>query len=185
MQSVKRHLTAGLLLLGAGMAQAAPTTDLPPAPPIPESAMQQHIQQMVEEDYAWEVKKRDVANELELERMKSTIDLGKKRQHHCYFDSCRSLVVLADGLSYVCPSLLHPEMMLGRVEEQHFADGLRDRMVRACSLVTRPQECVACPDLWLCGGPCLAHYLAGRNLSIECSVKRAFMRHARNVVNDA
>jgi len=73
MQSVKRHLTAGLLLLGAGMAQAAPTTDLPPAPPIPESAMQQHIQQMVEEDYAWEVKKRDVANELELERMKSEI----------------------------------------------------------------------------------------------------------------
>lgn len=73
MQSVKRHLTAGLLLLGAGMAQAAPTTDLPPAPPIPGSAMQQHIQQMVEEDYAWEVKKRDVANELELERMKSEI----------------------------------------------------------------------------------------------------------------
>jgi uncharacterized protein len=120
----------------------------------------------------------------ELERMKSTIDLRKKRQHHCYFDSCRSLVVLADGLSYVCPSLLRPEMMLGRVEERHFADGLRDRMVRACSLVTRPRECVACPDLWLCGGPCLAHYLAGRNLSIECSVKRVFMRHARNVVND-
>lgn len=73
MQSVKRHLTAGLLLLEAGMAQATPTTDLPPAPTIPENAMQQHIQQMVEEDYAWEVKKRNVANELELERMKSEI----------------------------------------------------------------------------------------------------------------
>lgn len=73
MQSVKRHLTAGLFLLGSGMVQAAPTTDLPPALPVPESVMQQHIQQMVEKDYAWEVKKRDVANELELERMKSEI----------------------------------------------------------------------------------------------------------------
>lgn len=73
MQSVKRRLSAGLFLLGAGMAQAAPTTDLPPAPPISDSAMQQHIQKMVEEDYAWEAQKRVVANELELERMKSEI----------------------------------------------------------------------------------------------------------------
>lgn len=73
MQSVKRCLAVGLFLLGAGMAQAAPIADLPPAPTISESAMQQHIQKMVEEDYAWEAKKRDVANELELERMKSEI----------------------------------------------------------------------------------------------------------------
>lgn len=73
MQSVKIRLTAGLFLLGSAIAQAAPTADLPPAPPVPESAMQQHIQKMVEEDYAWEAKKREVANELELERMKSEI----------------------------------------------------------------------------------------------------------------
>lgn len=73
MQSLKGSLTAGLFLFGAGMAQAAPTTALPPAPSLPESAMQQHIQQMVEEDYVWEAKKRDVANELELEKMKSEI----------------------------------------------------------------------------------------------------------------
>ena len=73
MQSLKRRLTAGLLLLAPGMALAAPTADLPPAPSLPESGMQQHIQRMVEEDYAWEVKKRDVANELQLERMKSEI----------------------------------------------------------------------------------------------------------------
>lgn len=78
MQSLTRSLTAGMFLLGAGLAQAAPVTDLPPAPPLtapslPESAMQQHIQKMVEEDYAWEAKKREVANELELEKMKSEI----------------------------------------------------------------------------------------------------------------
>jgi uncharacterized protein len=116
----------------------------------------------------------------ELERMKRTIDSGKKRQHHCYFDSCRSLVVLADGNSYVCPSLLRSQMMLGRVEAQHFADGLMDKMVEARCLVASPPECSVCPDRWLCGGPCLAHYLTGNNLAIECSVKRVFMRHARS-----
>lgn len=73
MQSLKRSLTAGLLLLTGGVVHAAAVTDLPPAPPPPESAIQQHIQKMVEEDYAWEAEKRDVANELELERMKSEI----------------------------------------------------------------------------------------------------------------
>jgi len=73
MQNVKMRLTVGLFLLGSAIAQAAPTADLPPAPPVSESAMQQHIQKMVEEDYAWEAKKREVANELELERMKSEI----------------------------------------------------------------------------------------------------------------
>jgi len=73
MQSVIRSLTAGLLMLGGGLAYAAPTQDLPPAPSPEESAMQQHLQRMVEEDYAWEAKKRELTNELELERMKSEI----------------------------------------------------------------------------------------------------------------
>lgn|GEM_PF-810080 len=120
MQSIKRNLTAGLLLLGSGVSQAAPTTALPPAPgvsaapgvqmpaakatvatvmppaapapqvsrlvplahaaavPAPEpqpenSAMQQYIQKMVEEDYDWQAKKRAAANELELEKMNSEI----------------------------------------------------------------------------------------------------------------
>jgi len=119
----------------------------------------------------------------ELERMKSTIHLEKNRQHHCFFDSCRSLVVLPDGLSYGCPSLLHPEMMMGCVTKPHFACCLRDMMAKTRCLVAGPMECSVCPDRWLCGGPCLAHYQAGRNLAIECSVKRIFMRHARNEVD--
>ncbi|MHB8117944.1 MAG: radical SAM protein [Methanothrix sp.] len=118
----------------------------------------------------------------ELERMQSTLERGKARLHHCFFDSCRSMVVLADGSSYVCPSLLDPEMMLGRIDDPNFEDGLLDRMVQARRMVQSPQECRTCPDRWLCGGPCLAHYVAGLNLSIECSVKKVFMRHAREKV---
>lgn len=118
----------------------------------------------------------------ELERMQSTLEFGGARLHHCFFDSCQSLVVLADGSSYVCPSLLDPEMMLGNIEEPDFAEGLLDRMTQARHLVQGPQECLTCPDRWLCGGPCLAHYVAGLNLSIECAAKKVFMRHAREKV---
>ncbi|MHB8117966.1 MAG: radical SAM protein [Methanothrix sp.] len=119
----------------------------------------------------------------ELERMRSTLECGEKRLHHCYFDSCRSLVVLADGRSYVCPSLLYPELMLGSIEDPNFEEGLCNRMAQARCLVQSPQECRTCPDRWLCGGPCLAHYVAGLNLSIECAVKKVFMRHAREKVS--
>ena len=115
----------------------------------------------------------------ELERMRHTLECGGARLHHCFFDSCRSLVVLADGSSYVCPSLLYPELMLGNIEAPGFAEGLLDRMVQARRFVQSPQECQSCPDGWLCGGPCLAHYVAGLNLSIECVAKKVFMRHAR------
>lgn len=118
----------------------------------------------------------------ELERMKRTLECGGARLHHCFFDSCRSLVVLADGSSYVCPSLLYPELMLGNIEAPGFAEGLLDQMVQARCLVQNPQECQTCPDRWLCGGPCLAHYVAGLDLSIECAVKKVFMRRAREEV---
>jgi uncharacterized protein len=118
----------------------------------------------------------------ELERMQSTLRSGRERHHHCNFDSCRSLVVLADSSTCVCPSLLYPEMMLGGIDDPNFEDGLLDRMVRARSMVQSPQECSTCADRGLCGGPCLAHYVAGLDLSIECSAKKVFMRHAREEV---
>ncbi len=98
--------------------------------------------------------------------MQSTLESGKEKHHHCFFDSCRSLVVLADGRSCVCPSLLHPEMMLGNIEASGFADGLLDQMAKKRCLVQSPQDCSKCTDRWLCGGPCLAHYYtAGLDLN--------------------
>lgn len=117
----------------------------------------------------------------EIERMCGTLRRDEKRLHHCYFDSCRSLVVLADGRSYVCPSLLNPNLGLGDIKTPGFADGLLDRMAAARSMVQAPQVCQVCTDRWLCGGPCLAHYVAGLNLDIECLAKRVFMRHARKM----
>ncbi|NMC09837.1 MAG: radical SAM protein [Methanothrix sp.] len=117
----------------------------------------------------------------EIERMKGTLCRGEKRLHHCYFDSCRSLVVLADGRSYVCPSLLNENLGLGDIMAPGFADGLLDRMAAARRLVQAPQVCRNCPDRWLCGGPCLAHYVAGLNLDIECLAKKVFMRYARKM----
>ncbi|WP_313573207.1 hypothetical protein [Pseudescherichia sp.] len=73
MQSIKRSLTVALFLSGTGLVHAAPTPALMPAPTSDESAMQQHLQKMVEADYAWETKKRELSNELELEKMKSEI----------------------------------------------------------------------------------------------------------------
>ncbi|HOT07403.1 MAG TPA: radical SAM protein [Methanotrichaceae archaeon] len=115
----------------------------------------------------------------ELERMLHTVKCSRARRHHCYFDSCRSLVVLADGRSYVCPSLLGPEMIMGRIDDPSFKDGLPDRMAHARRLVPGRQECESCPDRWLCGGPCLAHQAIGSDPSVECAVKKAFIRHAR------
>ncbi len=118
----------------------------------------------------------------ELERMKSTLRCGRVRHHHCNFDSCRSLVVLADGSTCVCPSMLDPKMMLGNIDETGFTEVLLYQMAEKRCLVQSPQECNACTDRWLCGGPCLAHYIAGLNLSIECSAKKVFMNHARQEV---
>lgn len=73
MQSVKGSVTGGLLLLASGLVHAASTPALPPTPPPAESSMQQHLQRMVEQDYAWETKKRELANELELEKLRSEI----------------------------------------------------------------------------------------------------------------
>jgi len=115
----------------------------------------------------------------ELERMRRTLDEGRKRLHHCYFDACRSIVVMPDGGAFVCPSMLHPQLRLGNIEEPDFTKGLIGRMVRARRFVQDPQECRTCRDRWLCGGPCLAHCVPESNLAIECAVKRAFMRHAR------
>lgn len=120
----------------------------------------------------------------EIERMKGTLCREEKRLHHCYFDSCRSLVVLSDGRSYVCPSLPSPNLGLGDIKAPGFADGLLDRMAAARCLVQAPQLCQICPDRWLCGGPCLAHYLAGLNLDIECLAKKVFMRYARKMTNE-
>jgi len=115
----------------------------------------------------------------ELERMKRTLESGKKRSHHCFFDSCRSLGVLADGRSYACPSLLDLEMMLGRIDDPNFEDGLLERMVHARGLVIEPQECRTCRDRYLCAGPCLAHCAGGQDPFIECAAKKVFMRRAR------
>jgi len=40
----------------------------------------------------------------------------------------KELVVLADGSTCVCPSLLHPEMMLGSIEASGFADKLTEEL---------------------------------------------------------
>lgn len=120
----------------------------------------------------------------EIERMKGTLCREEERLHHCYFDSCRSLVVLADGRSYVCPSLLNPNLGLGEINAPGFADGLLDRMAAARCLVQAPQVCQICPDRWLCGGPCLAHYVAGLNLDVECLSKKVFMRYARKMTRE-
>ncbi|GAB6266584.1 MAG: radical SAM protein [Methanothrix sp.] len=116
----------------------------------------------------------------ELERMRNTVEEGRERLHHCYFDACRSVVVMPGGEAFVCPSMLRPELRLGNIEEPDFAKGLIDRMVRARRTVQDPQECRICRDRWLCGGPCLAHCVPESNLAIECAVKRAFMRHLRS-----
>jgi uncharacterized protein len=118
----------------------------------------------------------------ELERMKSTLRSGRERHHHCNFDSCRSLVVLADGSTCVCPSMLDAKMMLGNIEAPGFAEDLLHQMAEKRCLVQSPQECNTCANRWLCGGPCLAHYIAGLNLSLECSAKKVFMSHAREEV---
>ena len=117
----------------------------------------------------------------ELERMRRTLRKARKRQYHCYFDACRSIVVMPAGEAFVCPSMLHPELKLGNIDETDFKKGLTDRMILARRSVQSPQECRTCQDRWLCGGPCLAHYVSGLNLSIECAVKRVFMRHAREI----
>ena len=116
----------------------------------------------------------------ELERMRNTVEEGRERLHHCYFDACRSVVVMPGGEAFVCPSILRPELRLGNIEEPDFAKGLIDRMVRARRTVQDPQECRICRDRWLCGGPCLAHCVPESNLAIECAVKMVFMRHLRS-----
>ncbi|MGV8088778.1 MAG: radical SAM protein [Methanothrix sp.] len=115
----------------------------------------------------------------ELERMRNTVEEGRERLHHCYFDACRSVVVMPGGKAFVCPSMLRPELRLGNIEEQDFAKGLIGRMVRARRTVQDPLECRTCRDRWLCGGPCLAHCVPESNLGVECAVKMVFMRHAR------
>jgi uncharacterized protein len=118
----------------------------------------------------------------ELERMRRTLQEGRRRLHHCYFDACRSIVVMPNGDAFACPSMLHPGRKLGNVEELDFTKGVIERMISARRSVQPPQECQRCRDRWLCGGPCLAHYVFGLNLSIECAVKRVFMRHARETL---
>lgn len=115
----------------------------------------------------------------EIERMLRTLRDARKRPYHCYFDACRSMVVMPEGDAFVCPSMLHPELKLGNIDEPDFTKGLIERMIRARRSVQDPPECQTCQDRWLCGRPCLAHYVSGLNLSIECAVKRVFMRHAR------
>ena len=114
----------------------------------------------------------------ELERMKSTIKGRGTRRHHCYFDSCRSLVVLPDGRAYACPSLITSEMRLGSVEDPYFERDLLEKLAEARRMVSGPEKCSSCKERWLCSGPCLAHYSLGQNLEIECAVKKVFMRHA-------
>lgn len=115
----------------------------------------------------------------ERERMRRALEERRERHHHCYFDACRSIVVMPRGEAFVCPSLLRPDMRLGNIHDPDFTKDLVARMVRARGLVQTPQECLACGDRWLCGGPCLAHSLTLSNLAIECAAKKVFMRHAR------
>lgn len=115
----------------------------------------------------------------ERERMRRALETGRERHHHCYFDACRSIVVMPRGGAFVCPSLLHSDLRLGNINEPDFTKGLLRRMFLARGLIQTPQECLACGDRWLCGGPCLSHSLTLSSLATECAVKRVFMRHAR------
>lgn len=115
----------------------------------------------------------------EQERMRRALEEGRERHHHCYFDACRSIVVMPRGDAFVCPSMLRPDMQLGNIHDPDFSKGLVGRMARSRELVQTPQECLNCGDRWLCGGPCLAHSITPLNLAIECAVKRVFMTHAR------
>lgn len=115
----------------------------------------------------------------ELERMRRVLVAGRERHHHCYFDACRSIVVMPRGDAFVCPSMLREQLRLGNIHDPDFTKGLVGRMVRSRELVQTPQECLTCEDRWLCGGSCLAHSITPLNLAIECAVKRVFMKHAR------
>ena len=94
MQSEKYFGVIVALMVSSELALAAPTTQLPSAPQAAENVastsnmpeksppqtektapitMQEHLQQLVEDDYAYQSAKRKLQNEVELEKMRSEI----------------------------------------------------------------------------------------------------------------
>lgn len=134
----------------------------------------------------WKVKFREV------ERMRYLLSHKLERKYRCHFDACQNLVVDPKGEAYPCPSLASfPEFYLGSILEPTFIDGLSASLRRCRHLITPPHYCFACPEHWLCAGPCLAQtyaqQLTGETKPIECGIKRAFINYVRRkeVVNHA
>jgi uncharacterized protein len=122
----------------------------------------------------WRVKFR------EIERMRNLLSSRKKREHHCYFDACQSLMVRPGGDAYPCSSLTFPEFYLGNILDKYFENNLQDKLAWAKELIELPAQCKSCSEYWLCGGPCPANLFSrGGDVMLECAVKKVFMKHAR------
>lgn len=124
----------------------------------------------------------------EVERMRHLLRHGTRRRHRCYFSAGQLLMVKPDGDAYPCASLTSfPEFRLGNIIEEDFAGRLTATLERAGQLVTNPENCLDCPDHWLCSGPCpaqtYAQQRAGEVGSTECYVKRTFINYARRKGN--
>ena len=119
----------------------------------------------------------------EIVRMVSLLQKEQERCYRCYFDACRSVMVVPGGEAYVCPSMLQPEFRLGNVTEEDFESQLPERMIRARSWINAPNECRECRDRPLCGGPCLAFHNTGSDLAVECAIKRTFINHSRKIAS--
>jgi uncharacterized protein len=119
----------------------------------------------------------------EIERIVSLFQNGQDRRYRCYFDACRSVMVVPGGEAYVCPSMLQPKFSLGNVMDDDFENRMPERMIRARNWINCPNECRKCRDRPLCGGPCLAFHNTGSDLEVECAVKRTFISHSRKIVS--
>lgn len=119
----------------------------------------------------------------EVERIRYLLSQGIERHSHCYFDACQMLIIKPEGEVYPCTSLASfPEFYLGNVMEEKFVKGLAINLKKAKGLVTYPENCFACNERWLCGGPCPAQVYAQRKILnkmslTECSIKRVFINY--------
>lgn len=119
----------------------------------------------------------------EVERIRYLLSQGIERHYHCHFDACQMLIIKPEGEVYPCTSLTSfPEFYLGNIMEEKFTKGLAINLKKVKDLVASPAHCFACPERWLCGGPCPAQVYAQRKISnkmnlTECSIKRVFINY--------
>lgn len=108
------------------------------------------------------------------------VELARKRlsgqgdsRHYCYASCGRSVVVLPDGKTYPCGSLLSEEFCMGSV------DNLESQKVRSLELGDRP-HCTACRYEAYCPKGCPSRRLRNQN-DLECVLlKTAFQLAERD-----